>query len=501
MAEQVFNEMRTYGGWRRKRGLGLMGLGAVESGVAFLSVSFFLFIAIRFTFLWIPSLVIMLIVLASMLRIDGQPLWTILHSEFRMLVSVAQDGGKFVSGYFFASDPSAGSNLPGALAPTRTFEVTTDSGRRYGVVYNDATKAATVTWSVHPHTPHLADQEQVDSWVASWHQFLASLGYIDQMSSVAVTVVTATEPGAVVSENLAVNRDPHAPTFARVLLDELSRRETDGTTVSATYVSVTFDTRYGPAARERDPAKRVEHIVGLVTAMNRDIRTSGLASASLLSVSQLAALTKGAFVPSLRKPLTAALSRGDTNALQWHISGPSRAESNRFYYRHDDAITTSWVLREAPRGHVTEEVLYNLMSPGTFPKRVTFLWNPTPADKAARILENERTLSEARRLVKNQSKRDESAREQYDRQMTEMAAADEARGAGLGDFQILVSTTFEVSPEITDEQIDHLLDQASVEVESRAKQSKMLLRPALGFHDLVMFGTLPAGVNPTLIGK
>ncbi len=499
MADQVFGEMRTYGGWRRKRGLGFFGLSQIESGVAFIIALVFFIILARARVILIPSAIVTFLALGSMARVDGQPVWQVAWIEIMMLRSAAAGGGTFRSGYFSGNAAGSGDDLPGALAPTRTYAVQTDARRPYGVVYNDSLQTATVTWRVHPHTPHLADQEQVDVWVASWHQFLASLGYIDQIAHLQVTVATATEPGAVVAENLAASRASNAPALAQNLLNELAARENSGTTVSSTFISATFDTRYGPAAREKDPAVRIQHVVGLVTAMNQDIRTSGLASASLLTVQELAAQNKGAFVPSLRKPLVEALRRGDTSALQWHISGPRMAESNRYYYRHDEAITIAWTLKEAPRGHVTEEVLYNLMSPGTFPKRVTLTWNPTPAEKAARILENERTMNEAKRLVKARGMRDESARDEYDRQATEMAAADEARGAGLGDFMISVATTFEVSPDITDEQIDSLIDRASVEIESRAKQSKMLLRPAYGFHDAVLFSSLPAGINPTVL--
>ncbi len=497
---ETSGEVRTYGGWRRKRGLGLFGLGQVEMGVAFVVLAVFFWVLVSFRVILIPMAIVTAIVIASLIRIDGLPLWSIVKQELKLIMSAAQGGGQFVSGYFSNYAQGSGANLPGALAPTRTFEITTDSGSSYGVVYNDALEHATATWRVHPHTPHLADQAQVDTWVASWHQFLASLGYIDQISHVAVTVATATEPGAVVAENLMASRAANAPALAKGLLDELARRETDGTTVSSTYISVTFDTRYGPAGREKNAGTRIEHVTGLIRAMNRDIRTSGLASATLLSVPELSAVTKGAFVPSLRKPLVGALRRGQTGPLQWHISGPGKAESNRFYYRHDNAITTAWTMREAPRGHVTEDVLYNLMAPGTFPKRVTWMWNPTKADDAARILETERTLSEARRLVRDRGLRDETARDEYDRQMTDMAAADEARGAGLGDFTILVTNTIEVSPEITEDQINSLIDQVTVEVESRAKQARMLLRPAFGYHDLVLFSTLPAGINPVKVG-
>lgn len=500
MADIQAPEIRTYGGWRRKRGLGLFGLTQFETLFMFIVVIAFLFILGRVTFLWLPSLIVGAALLATLIRVDGLPLWSILHQELKLLLSSAQGGGRFVSGYFSNYKAGSGSNLPGALAPTRTYSVTTDSGVPYGIVYNDALQLATVTWKVHPHTPHLADQNQVDIWVSSWHQFLASLGYIDQAAHVSVTVATATEPGAVVADNIEASKAANAPAVSLNLLNELARRETDGTTVSSTHISVTFDTRYGPAAREKDPVRKIEHVVGLITAMNRDIRTSGLASATLLSVAELAVVTKGAFVPSLRKPLVGALRAGNTGALQWHIAGPAKAESTRFYYRHDNAITVAWTMKEAPRGHVTEEVLYNLMSPGTFPKRVTWVWNPTKAEDAARIIETERTLGEARRLVKDRGLKDETARDQYDRQMTDMAAADEARGAGLGDFTILVTTTMEVSPDITHDQILYLVDQASVEVESRAKQSKMLLRPAFGYHDLVLFGSLPAGINLSKVG-
>ena len=179
MAEKL-KEPRTYGGWRRKRGLGFFGLSQAETGIAFVIGGIAVFTLGWARSIFLPVLGISVFAGFMLARIEGIPLWSHIHRELSLLISKASGQGMYVSSLAISADGNSGDSLPGSLAPTQIFEIAIPGGKsaKYGVVWNQALKTATVVWKAHPHTPHLADAHQVDAWVSSWHQFLASLGYI-----------------------------------------------------------------------------------------------------------------------------------------------------------------------------------------------------------------------------------------------------------------------------------------------------------------------------------
>ena len=69
--------------------------------------------------------------------------------------------------------------------------------------------------------------------------------------------------------------------------------------------------------------------------------------------------------------------------LEWADAGPVAAVEDWDTYRHDSGVSVSWALREAPRQAVAARVLAPLLAPGPFPRRVTWLYEPYPADQAA----------------------------------------------------------------------------------------------------------------------
>ena len=66
---------------------------------------------------------------------------------------------------------------------------------------------------------------------------------------------------------------------------------------------------------------------------------------------------------------------------------PGRRRRGLGDYRHDSGVSVSWALREAPRQAVAARVLAPLLAPGPYPRRVTWLYEPYPADQAAAEVE------------------------------------------------------------------------------------------------------------------
>ena len=173
--------------------------------------------------------------------------------------------------------------------------------------------------------------------------------------------------------------------------------------------------------------------------------------------------------------------------LEWAEAGPVAAVENWDSYRHDSGLSVSWALREAPRQAVAARVLAPLLTPGPFPRRVTWLYEPYPADQAAARVEAEVSAGQIRRAWAARTRRDETQRERDDRDRAVQSAREEAEGAGVGRFTAYVTTT------VTD---PDQLAAAVADLEQRAGQAKLRLRRLRGSQAAGFAAALGVGINP-----
>ncbi|MFP5376290.1 MAG: SCO6880 family protein, partial [Acidimicrobiia bacterium] len=173
--------------------------------------------------------------------------------------------------------------------------------------------------------------------------------------------------------------------------------------------------------------------------------------------------------------------------LTWGEAGPVGAEETWAEYRHDSGYSRTYGWHEAPRQQVTANVLCALLQPARWPTRVTLFYRPLSAAHAARELEGEVNAATIRAMIRAKQGRDESARDVADRERARQAAHEEAIGAGVVRTSLVVTVT------VTD---PGDLPQACADIEARAQQSKIRLRPLYGAQGAGFAATLPAGVHP-----
>src|SRR3954466_8627827 len=89
-------------------------------------------------------------------------------------------------------------------------------------------------------------ERDADGWVANWHSWLASLGYLPLVRAVAVTVESAPEPGTTLQDAVLPCIDPAAPRDAQVLMRELVALPPAGSADVDIRVSITFDPNAAP---------------------------------------------------------------------------------------------------------------------------------------------------------------------------------------------------------------------------------------------------------------
>jgi len=247
--------VRTYGGWRRSRSMGLLGLGPAAT-LALLG-SFAVLILVAAVSLRALMYVVPPVVLgwsAGVVRARGTPLALVVLQRLRWRRGTRAGYTSYRAEV--VRRHTGVLTLPGALAATELLSAEDGCGGRYGLVRDRHTGYLTATLRVAPVSTWLADAEDADRWVANWAAWLASLGYLPALRWVTVTVDTAPDPGSTLTGQVAAAIDPSAPRAAVEIMDQLVAAAPAAAADVNTWVSLTFDPRAFPA-QPRDIAAAV----------------------------------------------------------------------------------------------------------------------------------------------------------------------------------------------------------------------------------------------------
>ncbi|WP_433501743.1 SCO6880 family protein (plasmid) [Sphaerimonospora sp. CA-214678] len=479
-------EPRTYGGWRRRRGIGLFGMG-VGVTFALLGVVVALLVAAavspRALVYLVPPL--LMAALLGLAPAGATPLAGVLLVRWRWWYGTRRDLTRF------RSEPHL--ELPGVLAPTVPLSMMDGYGRPYGLVWDRRTGHLTATLRVVATSPWLADRDDADTWVACWGGWLASLGHVPTVRWVSVTVETAPEPGSRLADTIAASVDPASPDAARAILAQLVASAPAAAAHVDTRVSITFDPKASPLALST-LAEAAAEVSRTLEGLESALGSCGVTVLGRASAAEIAGMVRTAFDPSARGEVSRALAHPVEGEWPsgWADAVPLSAEELPGCYRHDSGVSVAWSWQEAPRQNVHADVLARLIAPGPYPKRVTLQYRPFPASAAGRVLESEVTSAAFRQAYRRRTGRDETARDAFDQARARQAASEEAIGAGVCLAAMFVTVTVLDAAD---------LPQAIATTEAAAESSKIRLRLLTGSQAAGFAATLPCGICPPALAR
>ncbi|MBK6015920.1 SCO6880 family protein [Streptomyces sp. MBT53] len=470
---------RLYGGWRRSRSLGIGLLNGKQTLVVVLSILvpiFFANVAGLRTLLVSVPLALVVIVLACWQR-HGMPLLDLAVGRVRWQLA-AWRGETSYRGLYLPHPKVL--DLPGVLAPTKLLRVEDSSAGRAGLVWNQSTGQMASTLLLSPGGALLANRQQVNANVTSWGNTLASLANEDSVDAATVTLQITPASGAALGDHVRGRLDDRAPDLAKATVNELVKTSPRASaSLMAWLTLVTSPSRAvdRPDSPEEAAAEALRRLDGV------DLSGVGADVLRRATDTDIIRLVRGAF-----RPEDADASDKDWEDLTWDEAGPSAAEEGWTDYRHDGAMSVSWVLREAPRKPVTYDVLLPLMAPGRFVRRITIGYRILPTEEAAAVVERELNASDAREEWRRRSQRSTTRRERADAAAADRTAEEEAYGAGLAQWTIYITTTVTNPADLT---------AATREVEQIAKRAGGLrFRYAYGGQSAAFVAGLPVGVHP-----
>lgn len=473
-------KQRTYGHWQRPQSPGLLGLGTVGTIAALVGVVVVL-IATMFNLLigFVMLLVLSVAFTPLMLKIGGR------SGAQHLTAWVSWRRGRRRRQHIFRSGAlgSGGeTTLPGLLASARMYAATDAYGQSMGMLHMPATRHYTVVLRCDADGAALVDREQVDSWVAHWGAWLASLSHEPGLDAASVTIETAPDSGERLRAEVDQLIDPAAPALARQVLAETAQSYPAGGAQVSTRVALT----YKPGtARSKDEADEMAVEIGTrLPGLADALATTGAGAAFPLSPSTIAEAVRVAYDPASAQTLDQARrQRPGVDHVGWADAGPVAAQEHWDRYQHDSGLSVTWEMAEAPRGAVLANVLGQLLAPhrDVPRKRVTLIYRPHDPGAAARLVD--RDVRDAN--FRATKKRAAAARDDLAVQAARQSAQEEAAGAGVVRFSILVTAT--VSREAD-------LRQAIAVIDNLSATARIRLRRVYGGQSAAFAAALGIGV-------
>lgn len=476
---------RTYGNWRRPVSPGLFGLGSLGTLIMFGGLIVVILVNMTAGMLYaLLTFGLLALFLSGVLLRDRHGV----NYLDRISTAIAWRRSKKLGSHLYRSGPLGMSKwgthqLPG-IASTLTLTEHVDSySRPFALIHAPSTNTYSVVLSTEPDGASLVDDDQVDSWVADWGAWLANLGDEPGLEACSVTVETSPDTGHRLRSEVLSNIDPNAPRFAKKVLLESAERYPNGSSTIRSFITITFSAIDPSSGRNRSPQEMGFDIASRLPGLTSSLASTGAGSARPLNALGVCETIRLAYDPGAASLLAEANKSQLEEALTWPDVGPAGAEADWSGYRHDDAYSMTWSMTSPPRGNVQSSILSRLLAPSPTidRKRVTLLYRPIDIAQAAAIVEAD--LRTARFNSTNSSK--PSARALLAARAAEATADEEALGAGLVNFAMLVTATVADRSKSAE---------AKAAVKNLAASSRIRLRPVYGAQPSAFAAALPLGL-------
>ncbi|WP_286219574.1 SCO6880 family protein [Paraoerskovia sediminicola] len=476
---------RTYGNWRRPTSPGLLGLGTAGTGLMFIGLFVVLVVLMASTLLaalataaGFGALLLLLVTKDS----HGRNVLTRASSRLAWLSARSRGTHLYRSGPIGRTEWGT-YQLPGIAAGTRLSEHRDSYGRPFALLYTPATRSYSVVIGTDPDGAALVDQEQLDGWVAEWGHWLANLSDEPGIEAAAVTIETAPDSGSRLRREVSLNTDEGAPEFSRAVLDEVVARYPAGSSTVKAFVSLTFAAAARAGAKPRKPEDMARELASRIPGLTGSLQATGAGAAHPMSAQELCETVRIAYDPAAAALIDEAHAQGELPEMLWPDVGPSAAEATWESYRHDSARSVTWSMTGAPRGNVQSGVLARLLAPHReiARKRVTLLYRPIDSARAAALVEADLRSAEFRASAS----RKPAARDSLGVRAAAATASEEASGAGLVNFGLLVTAT------VTDPSKEA---DARAAVDNLSATARLKLRPVYGSQDSAFAAALPLGL-------
>ena len=427
---------RTYGAWWLAKSFGLFGLQAW--GTAALFVALVVWIPVMIFAGLLPGMALFLLVVPPVLWATRQDRYHRTRGH-KLAGRVARSRGRAKGNWPYRSGPAGRVptgrfTLPGILASTTLHEFEDAYRRKVAVIHHPSVGHATVVIRAQPDGASLVDPEVVDRKVTEYGEFQSRMCEEPGLVAFSATIDVAPATASALQDAMNGRVQPDAPAPARQLVAEIVEDAPVGAAELAGWVTLTYALS---GHRRRGLEDRLRELVERVPVITEELERTGAGIARPASAQQVCEMVRVAYDPGIQAPLEDARAAGALPTLSWSDVGPHYADAKPGYYQHDSGYSITWAMSDAPRSHVTHTVLGRLLAahPALDRKRVTLLYRPLDPGEAARQAEDD--LKAAAGYARSEG----TAAGALQLQAAHQIASEQARGASMVDFGLLVTVT------------------------------------------------------------
>ena len=387
--------------------------------------------------------------------------------------------------------PGGRTRLPGVGAGTEMWWGIDKYGRRFGMIRMHETGQYTAVLRCSPRGVAGMEQDVVNMMVAQWGNFLKRVGEPGDVAAVVTVVETIPETGARLRAEMARITHGDAPAAAREFIKQAGAgRAADRSgyqvhvRMAITWNARTENKRKDPMVMVADLANRLPELCSLLAGCQ--------VVAEPMSDYEISATVRRCYDPRVAVETgVEELVRHRGNPpegefIDWVDAGPLDADAlpDRQTYVHDGAFSRTWVMTGPPSGFFSEAVLMPLLAGRSdVPrKRIALIHRPLPPAEAAEsvhadVLSARAEVTTTRALA--------SASAELKVAATNQARGEQAMGAGVTDYGLMVTVTAGALRE---------LDDASDLAKEMGTAAQLKLRPAWNQQPAAFLAALGVGV-------
>lgn len=427
---------------------------------------------------------IVVIVLSKVTRKENHSIFGRIMLRFVQKRKEKTQQNMYIAGPTGKGTPDGATRLPGLMARSELTEQTDSFGEPFGLIRlsGNGVHNYSVVMETHPDGEALIDRDEMERRVALWGAWLSQRGSDEGIRGASVTIESSPDSGLRLARLLDDNRTEDSPEFSRNVTDQIRETFQTGAPQLVARVTVTFSgKRLDGRAGDRGTDEMAEEIGNRLPAIRAGLAGTGAGSVRACTAQQITDFTRVAYDPTVATTVEEMQADGGTGLL-WEDAGPSFARDDFDLYRHDRAVSKSWTMWEGPSGHFTADSLKRVLNPlpGVLRKRVTLLYRPITTDKTTAIVQQEQNDA---LFAQSQTRND--ARAMHRLAAARKTASEEAQGAGLTRFGVVLTITSKNSEDFRrwDRQVPGMFARARLRV-----------RPALANQAVTFQAGLPLGL-------
>lgn len=492
MSSDTDHSPRTYGGWRvdRPAGLGKFTMG--QTLALFATASALVIVNLILGLGWTLGLglVAAIIALIAVMRDKyGMSIFDKRREKRVFKKSVRRKTNLFRTGLLsIIKGSDCQVRLPGVLGLVRISDHRDSWDRPFTVVHH-ADGTLTVVMAVSPAGESLVDPDKIERKVALWGRLFEDAANETGIDMVTLTLETSPYSGNRLRREVTSQVSDQAPQLSRQVIGEVVDAASGSGVQARTWLTLTFNPKLMSATGRGREKRALQDISSRLPGLTQLIVESGDGAVHLLTRGELVRLVREAWDPESSLVFERAATSGQEIDLDWSQAGPVSYNSQWDHVTHDSGMSASWVLSRPPQGTVHATVLRKVLAPHPdVPiKRATFLYRPLEPAKAPDVVE--RSVDKA----VNQRAMSSRPSQRHEREVNQalQTAAEEADGAAVVDFSVILTATVPYGPEVHER-----LVVAAAAMEAGAAGSHLLMRKAYGCQDAALCMGLPLGVMP-----